>query len=165
MRVYFYLFIFCLISSNVSAQQVEQVTVGVNGLHCSACSFTVEKALMKVNFVSVVMMDLNEREARIILDEDKEIDYHKLAKAVTDAGYSVRNVKITLNEKVEEPTSCLSIASSQFCLLDASNGGHTLQLIDKGFIPKKEYKKIQATQNASCEACTEDKNTYLALWN
>ncbi len=162
-RLLFSLLLLGMFTSPSQAQQVEQVTIGVNGLHCSACSFTVEKSLMKVDFVSVVMMDLNDRIARVILNDAEETDFHKLAKAVTDAGYSVRDVVVTLGGQSKEDQSCLTIDNNNFCLIDLKSDSNEFRLIDKDFMPKKEFKKMQDIP-AACSSCGTDKNRYIAQW-
>src|SRR5437764_4369182 len=74
---------------NVSAQ-IKSVTLGVDGLTCSSCSYGVEQALRKLDFVKDVKTDLNGATATISFSNDKKISFDELVKKVYQAGFSVR---------------------------------------------------------------------------
>lgn len=69
-----------------------EATLAISGMHCSGCVDKVEKALMDINGVHDVTVDLDENEATITYEQDKAAigDFEK---AVTGAGYGLEGVK------------------------------------------------------------------------
>lgn len=68
-------------------KQMEKV-LNVEGMMCVHCKAHVEKALMSVEGVTEAIADLEAKTATVKLDSDISIEV--LAKAVTDAGYTVK---------------------------------------------------------------------------
>lgn len=62
------------------------VTLSIPGMSCAACPITVKKALMQVDGVSKVDIDLEKREATVSFDDEKT-SVEALTKATTEAGY------------------------------------------------------------------------------
>jgi copper chaperone CopZ len=128
---------------HLNAQNSWEVQVGVDGLTCSACTRSVEMSLRRLDFVENVEMSLEETEGKITTKKDSPVDFRKLAKAITDAGFSVRFFKVqipTQNLKVSEE-GCFSIDNHYFQWVDYSvnQTKTTLQMIDKQFLPAKVY--------------------------
>jgi len=73
-----------------SHAQILSAKVGINGLTCSQCSRSVEMQLRKLSFVKDVDMDLGQTEGTLQFRKGSDIDFSKIAKAVKDAGFSVR---------------------------------------------------------------------------
>jgi copper chaperone CopZ len=149
--------LFCVMQTQA---QFKWAMVGVNGLTCSACSRTVEMAIRKLPFVKTVQMNLDNTEGKIIFVDNANVDIEKIAKAVTNAGFSVRYLNADFafnNVKV----------SSGYCF---NNGAYTLQFINTAaktlsgesqikfvgpeFLPKEELKKYK---DQLIIACTESK--------
>ena len=114
------------------SQDVHFIELGVNGLHCSACSFTVEKSLKKVDGVSVVQMDLNQRAGKILFADGMQPSSVDLAKAVSDAGYSVRFLKLHFKEAIDPGQTC---HWQNYCFAPNEKAAASFQLIGKLFIP------------------------------
>lgn len=64
--------------------------LGIDGLTCSQCSRSVEMKLRTLYFVQDVQMNLENNIAQIHFLPGKTVEIDKLAKAVFDAGFSVR---------------------------------------------------------------------------
>ena len=64
--------------------------ISIEGMMCSHCTGTVQKALEAVEGVKAVTMSLEQKNAAVELASDVADDV--LAKAVTDAGYEVKAV-------------------------------------------------------------------------
>lgn len=79
-----------LAMANCCQAQVLSAKVGINGLTCSQCSRSVEMQLRKLSFVKNVNMDLETTEGTLQFNEGSDVDFLKIAKAVKDAGFSVR---------------------------------------------------------------------------
>src|SRR5688500_13143650 len=73
------------------------VDIGINGLTCSMCSRSVEMSLRRLDFVHNVLMSLETTEGRIFFKQNASINLDQIAKAVVDAGFSVRFVSLQMS--------------------------------------------------------------------
>ncbi len=64
----------------------QTVTLSVPDMSCSACPFTVKKALSKVDGVGKINVSLEKREAVVDFDDTKT-NINKLIEATASAGY------------------------------------------------------------------------------
>lgn len=152
-----------------AAAQFQSVTVGVNGLTCSACSRTVEMSIRKLPFVKDVEMNLENTVGKIYFNENAEVDINKIAKAVTDAGFSVRFLTgiFRFNGSSVRNGKCIEDGEYGFQFInDASKeltGDVEMKFIGQNFLPKKEYGKLKSgINNSSCVAKSK-KHYYVSL--
>src|SRR4051812_38883306 len=89
-RLLFFMLTLFVAETAQSSAQFKSAMVGVNGLTCSACTRTVEMSIRKLDFVQDVTMNLENTEGKIVFKENADVDISKVARAVTDAGFSVR---------------------------------------------------------------------------
>jgi cation transport ATPase len=80
-----------------SKAQILSAKVGVNGLTCSMCTRSVEMSLRRLDFVDSVVMSLENTDGEIFFKENHPINLELLVKAVTNAGFSLRFLKIQLD--------------------------------------------------------------------
>ncbi len=64
----------------------QTVTLSVKGMTCAACPITVKKALSKVDGVSNIDIQFEQREAIVTFDDSKT-SIQALTQATTNAGY------------------------------------------------------------------------------
>src|SRR5260221_11753478 len=83
--------------STQSFAGIKWVELGVNGLTCSLCTGSVERSIKRLDFVESVSMSLENTEGRVYFKKDAIIDLKKVAKAVKDAGFSVRFLRVEFN--------------------------------------------------------------------
>ncbi len=133
------------------------VEVGVNGLTCSVCTQSVERSIKRLEFVESVSMSLENTEGRIYLKKGATVDLRKIAKAVMNAGFSVRFVRfaITFNDVAIEGDGSFIYQGQSYQWLQFQNnrvrGELILKLVDEGFLPKKEsasWKKKMESSNS-----------------
>jgi hypothetical protein len=144
-----------VLATLTQAQPISQIKIGVNGLTCSACTRSVEMSLLRLNFVDSVAMSLENTEGIIYTKELMPLDFNKVAKAVTDAGFSVRflEANITLDNSSINENGCFTLAGINFQWLgyNKTESTNRFTFIDSPFLPGKEYarwkKKIK---NDSC---------------
>jgi len=147
---------FVLICLHKGFAQFISAEIGVNGLTCSQCSRSVEMSLLKLNFVKEVQMDLESTVGKIIFKSGTKISFHKVAKAIRDAGFSVRYLKATYSFKNGNNTSNFTPlnASGQFCLVNTIikdlNGDILLTFLGKEFMPKQDYSKWSESIKKTC---------------
>jgi copper chaperone CopZ len=147
--------LFCLPTKSLAG--LIWVEVGVNGLTCSVCTQSVERSISRLEFVESVSMSLEKTEGRIYLKKGATVDLKKIAKAVVNAGFSVRFVRFAISfhdVAIEGDGSFVYQGQSyQWLQLQSSpaKGEIILKLVDEGFMPKKESalwkKKIESSTN------------------
>ena len=151
------LFLLMLAQFNASAQ-FTSAEIGVDGLTCSACTRSVEMSIRKLSFVDSVAMNLEHTEGTVIFKKNAKVDIEKIAKAVTDAGFSLRSLTASVN--VNELK-----AGNDFCWVYENNTYHfvkmpaaenlsgtiRLKFIGDKYMSKKELKdwKMYMTSNCS----------------
>lgn len=145
-----------LVASLTCSAQFKSAMIGVNGLTCSACTRTVEMSIRKLAFVESVSMNLENTEGLITFKSGGEVDINKVAKAVYDAGFSVRYLKAVFtfsNEKVG-PGTCVKKGKVNFNFINTSeqvlNGETTLRFLGSEFQTKNMYNKTKALLIDKC---------------
>ena len=142
------LLLLCLICfGSGSAAQFKSVTIGVDGLTCSSCSFGVEQSVRKLDFVQEVKPDLNAATATVSFQPDKKISIDELVRKVYQAGFSVRFVKAVYH--FHQPTlplnDTLIINKDVFYFLNPPSSflkdDVTLELISEKYVAKKVFKR------------------------
>lgn len=142
-----FLIAFVWLCNYKSFSQFVIAQIGVDGLTCSQCTRSVEMSLLKLDFIKDVKMDLESTVGKLLFKEGAEISFNKIAKAVTDAGFSVRFLKaIYTFNNVENATNIklLNVKEPFYILNDAGtklSGAIQLLLLGKQFMPKQEFTK------------------------
>ena len=163
MKVIFYILLFAFSSLNA---QFINARIGVNGLTCSACSRSVEISLRKLPFVDSLQMDLKKTEALVFFKKGTKVDMERLAKAVSDAGFSVRSLQAAyhfVNTEVTENT-CLSLGGDNFQFVKTAkkslNGIVQLKFIGSKYMSKTDYNAWSALLKSSCSTGGEKVKNY-----
>ncbi len=127
--------------------QFNSAELGVNGLTCSQCSRSVEMSLLKLDFVQEVKMNLENTAGKIVFRKNALIKLNKIAKAVTDAGFSVGSLKVsyTLSDDLSgaSPVSFKGVSGlSCFVkpLTGLQKGEILLEVVNKEFMTREEFK-------------------------
>ncbi|MGP8214674.1 MAG: heavy-metal-associated domain-containing protein [Bacteroidia bacterium] len=149
--------LFFLLFSLTNNAQFISAEVGIDGLTCSACQRSVEISIRKLGFVQDVQMNLENTNGIITFRPGAKVDIEKIAKAVINAGFSVRYLNAAYR-----PETSISI-SENYCLLYKGNGYQfvkvsptqlnndtVLKFIGKEFLPVKEYKKWKDILKPQC---------------
>jgi copper chaperone CopZ len=136
------------------AASIQSISIGVNGLTCSQCTRSVEMSIRKLDFVDSVAMDLEKTEGMIYLKQGASVDLRKVAKAVTNAGFSVRFLRIQVDFDGLASTNCFSIGPDSFQFIDESKKPSgtkaELMLIGDEFMPKKELATFRKQMVEKC---------------
>lgn len=129
--------------------QFVSATIGVDGLTCSSCSYGVERAIRKLEFVSDVKTDLNAATAQVSFVPLKKISMDELAKKVYQAGFSIRFVKAVYSFRQARTVvnDTLMLEGETYCFLQSPQsemkGDVTFQFIGEKYIDKKSFKQWQ----------------------
>jgi copper chaperone CopZ len=70
-----------------------EVNVKVNGMVCAFCTNTLEKSFKSKGEVDKVHVDLDKKNIHIVFKESQDLSDEEIKKVVTDAGYTVVEVK------------------------------------------------------------------------
>lgn len=141
----------------VSTQaQVTKVTLQASGLTCSMCSNAINKSLKSLDAVDKVMANIKTSSFDISFKPGAAVNFDQLKKKVEDAGFFVANLTATVNfDNIKiEKDGHYKVAGMTMHFLNA--GGQTLQgekklqVVDKGYVSAKAFKKNQLYTKMEC---------------
>ncbi len=128
--------------------QFNSVILKVDGLTCSACSFSTQKSILQLDFVDDVKIDLNSHDAIVTFKPAKKISIDKISKKVYDAGFSVGSLDavFTFNSKEISDSTCFEFEGDiyhfeQMPQKTVLNGITTIKFISEKYMSKSEFKK------------------------
>ena len=121
------------------------------------CSRAVYKALTAVPTVQAVTSNVETSEYRITFKPGAAVSIDDLRKAVEDAGFSVGALRVTANfpapVAVENDTH-LAYLGDTYHFLDVKkqtlSGVQTFRVVDKSFLPAKDFKRYAKTTAMPC---------------
>ena len=147
--------ILLLLSVSANAQ-VTKVTLQASGLTCSMCSNAINKALKSVDYIDKVYSNIKTSTFDISFKPGAAINFDQLKKKVEDAGFFVAKFNATMlfdNVTIEEDTH-VNIAGTMYHFVHVKNkvltGEETIQVLDKGYVSAKEFKKNAAYTSMDC---------------
>ncbi len=150
--------------------QFESAEIGVDGLTCSSCTRAVEMNLYKLDFIDSVAMDLTNTNGEIFFKKGVKVSIEKIAKAVTDAGFSVRhlNTNMNFNDVAVSENFCWDYENEQYEFVKTADkklsGLVTLKFIGAKYISKKEFKKWSSViADAKGKGCIAKSVYYVTL--
>jgi copper chaperone CopZ len=151
MKGIFYFILLLQLANNSASAQFSKAELQVAGLTCSLCSKSTETQLKKLDFIDSIQMDIAHARFILYFKKDKYVDFYQVKKKVEDAGFSVAMLKATyrFDNLSIEANGHFNYQNAVFYSANKSpqilNGEVVLQIVDKGFLGNKEYKK-QAAQ-------------------
>jgi copper chaperone CopZ len=144
-----------LLFSQLNAQ-FKSASLTASGLTCAMCTKAIFNSLEQISFVESVKPDIKNSAFEITFKKDAAVDFDVLKKSVEDAGFSVALLKATadFNNTVIKNDAHIKLGSFQYhfikVLPQTLNGETTVKIIDKDFIPTREYKKYASTTSMKC---------------
>lgn len=150
--------VFMFLYSFAAKAQITEVQIGVDGLTCSQCSRSVEMRIRKLSFVKDVKMNLEHTEGKVYFKSGAKVEVDKIAQAVVDAGFSVRDLKAAMLFRNVAVSSnyCFAHDNNNYQFIQTPgqtlNGAVTVTFVGKGFMEKKELKKWQPYMKSTCAA-------------
>ena len=143
-------------AANISFAQIKSAQLTASGLTCSMCSKSILKALEKVDFVQAVQADIATSSYTITFRNGTAINPDALKTAVERAGFSVASLKVTAT------VPAITVSNDAHLALGGLNlhflnvpeksisGEQTFTLLDKGFLPAKDYKRNGSFTKMPC---------------
>jgi len=141
---------------HVAHAQFVKASLQASGLTCSMCSKATQEALATLPFVQSIVPDLNTNTFALTFKKEVPVSIDALRKKVEDAGFSVaklvltadfNHVKITNDVHINYAGNILHFVNVREQIL---NGDQHITVIDKGFIPEKQFKKYGAVEKMDC---------------
>src|SRR5690606_14870988 len=125
----------CVLNSQA---QFSSAVININGLTCSQCSRSVEMQLKKISSIQKIDMDLKHTTATIHFKQNVTVDLTAVAKAVTNAGFSVGKFTTTIASKNLQHVKDFCYKTSKQHLQSINKpinntNTYTLQLLGKQF--------------------------------
>lgn len=148
------IFLLCFLFSKA---QFISATIGIDGLTCSACSFSTEKSIRKLHFVDSVYMELDKNIATVYFKKNTIVSIQQLAQKVYDAGFAVRSMYVLFNFSDVTVTNdfCFLYENNIYHFIKVNNeknlkGVVSIKFIGEKFMTKKEYKIWRFYCNSTC---------------
>lgn len=147
-------------STFTAGAQFRQASIGINGLTCSQCSRSVEMQLRKLDFISKVDMDLEHKNGTLYFKSNRKVDMSAIARAVKDAGFSVRYLKAEINREDIQLSGegCFKLHGDAYYISEAGNLKEpavlTLQFLGQEYLTKKELKQYKLPATLMCKGKT-----------
>ena len=137
--------------------QVESFEIGVDGLTCSQCTRNVEISIRKLDFVADVIMNLENTEGKILIKKDSKIIISAISKAIYDAGFSVRFIKVdyNFNQLSIKDDFCFEDENATYLFVKVNpivlNGLQSIKILGDKYQNRKEYKQWGKLLNGTCK--------------
>lgn len=154
MRIWISITLVLSIFLNIANGQTKTATVSISGLTCSQCSRSVEMQLKKLSFIQSIQMDLKATNAKIIIKKGEKTDFIAIAKAVTNAGFSVAGLDATLNlaPKDVPKNGCFTTVDGKFFVINMPIKNDNSEQLKISFVGKPFTKEKVAISKLS-ETC------------
>jgi copper chaperone CopZ len=156
------IFMVAVFVSVAATAQVTHVTIQASGLTCSMCSNAINKAIKSLDFVDKVEANIKKSSFDISFKPNAVIDFDKLKMKVEDAGFfvAVFTANINFDNVTVQNDTHVEAGSNTFHFLNIKgqtlNGNKAIRILDKGFIPAKEYKKNSNLTKMECYKTGEE---------
>lgn len=150
----FLVFVCVLLAVIAASAQFKSASLQASGLTCAMCSNAINKSLKTLSFVESVESDIKTSSFAITFKEGADINFDQLRKKVEDAGFSVAKlqVKAVFNNVAVQNDQQVTVDGKVLHFLAVKNqqlsGEQTFTIIDKNFLPAKEYKKYAGLTKA-----------------
>ena len=152
----FLIAVIMLFGLKAAQAQVSKATLTASGLTCSMCSKAIYTALLKVNTIESIKANIKESSYDIVFKKDAAVSFDELRSAVEGAGFSVAKLQaiVAFENTAVKNDAHVTVGGLNLHFLNVPdetlNGEKTLTIVDKNFIPEKEYKKYGQYTTMKC---------------
>jgi copper chaperone CopZ len=132
--------IILLLCATISNAQLSKIEIRATGLTCSMCSNAIFKQLKSISDVDSVETDLNTNTFTVFLKKDNKLIPKTFKENVEKAGFFIGVFIVTATPEI--------LDQNMYILLDGKPKKQTeikFQVLDKGYITEKEFKKLSKT--------------------
>lgn len=145
-----------ILSCSCSYGQFQKVELQAAGLTCSMCSNAINKALKTIPFVETVSTDLEKNIFTVKFKDNSSVNFDAIREKVEGAGFSVAKFYVVarVNHLQIQNDQHSSISGTNFHFLHTKDqvvdGDQRFQVLDKGFVTAKEFKKNAVYTTMPC---------------
>jgi copper chaperone CopZ len=149
-----------------SYAQIRKVEIIATGLTCSMCSNAINKQLKSLKEVDSVSTDLNTNTFTVYLKKDNALKPRVLKEGVEKAGFFVGSMVMTIAfDTVDaQENKMVKAGEVNYVVVDSKaktlNGDTKIQVLDKGFVTSKEFKKLQKSYSKVPTYALENEDDY-----
>lgn len=156
------LFVLAVVQGNA---QISKAEIVATGLTCSMCSNAINKQLKSMPEVESVSTDLNTNTFTVQLKTNNTLTPKALKNSIEKTGFFIGSLVLTVdlgavngqeNEKIQNQSGTYVFVEKA----KKSSGPMQVQLLNEGFVTKKEFKK-SAKMLAKYADVLGQENTYL----
>ncbi len=156
-----------IIAVNLNANaQISKAEIIATGLTCSMCSNAINKQLKSLKEVDSVSTDLNTNTFTVFLKKENVLKPRVLKESVEKAGFFVGSMVLTIdfdNVDVKE-NQVVKAGEISYVVVDSKpktlSGETKVQVLDKGFVTQKEYKKLIKSLSKIPSYAVENEDDY-----
>ena len=144
-----------LISATVSNAQISKIELRATGLTCSMCSNAIFKQLESISDVDSVATDLNTNTFIVFLKKDNKLNPKTFKEKVEKAGFFIGVFIVTATPEI--------LDQNIYILVDSKLEKQTeinFQVLDKGYVTEKEFKKLSKTYKDVATYSTNNENDF-----
>lgn len=151
-----FLFLFLLLASITMQAQFNSASLQASGLTCALCTKAINNALSRLAFVQSVEPDIKNSAFKISFRNSAAVKIDELKKAVEEAGFSVASLRLTgkFSRLAIKNDEHVDIGGETFHFLKVNdqllNGEKEIRIVDKAFLPAKEFKHYSAATTMQC---------------
>lgn len=146
---------------SIANAQISKAEIRATGLTCSMCSNAINKQLKSMPEVVNVETDLNTNTFTITLKEDNNLTPKIFKDKVEKAGFFVGTLFITANADAISGANYIKVNT-----VDAKSNEIRFQVLDKGFVTQKEFKKLTKTfKNVATYAINNEDDFHIKVLN
>lgn len=134
-----------LLFTLTASAQFSQGRLQATGLTCALCSKSIHQALTKLPFIDSVQPELKTSSFELRFNAQQPVSIPAIRAAVEDAGFFIGGLILNLSHPLsdqERRSKQFSFGPDVFQLLDEPKGGESLQVIGKGFLSEKDFKRM-----------------------
>ncbi|NBW28446.1 MAG: heavy-metal-associated domain-containing protein [Flavobacteriaceae bacterium] len=134
---YLFVIAFTLVSIFNVNSQIIKAEIRATGLTCSMCSNAINKQLKSLSEVANVETDLNTNTFLVTLTENSNINPSDFKQSVEKAGFFIGSLVITSKTSMINKENYIVVGTNNIVSDEI-----TFQVLDKGYVTDKEFKKI-----------------------
>lgn len=153
-KINFIFLIVTLFVTTVGNAQISKAEIRATGLTCSMCSNAINKQLESLREVEAVDIDLNTNTFIVTLKQGNSLSPAVFKNQVEKAGFFVGSLVLSVDSK--SLNQYINVEKSKI----PNSGKVQIQILDKGFVTDKEFKKLSKKYKDSASYLANNQKEY-----
>ena len=144
-----------LIASTSASAQISKAEIIATGLTCSMCSNAINKQLKSLAEVENVDVDLNTNTFTVSLKKNNNLSPLIFKKNIEKAGFFIGSLVLTTTAETIKKAEYIQINT-----VKSTNPIVKIQVVDKGYVTDKEFKKLSKSYKNPTTYATNNENDF-----